>query len=109
MATLHRLLWGACDGADHFGEWPLRPWETPAVGLPVRVAAGLFLLASRGDVPDGWSPRRGPVVWVIQDHSEVLSCGRRAQFGHIEIDGFNQEMPAGDPRKAVKVGACQRF
>lgn len=103
MATLHRLLWGACDGADQLGEWPLRPWETPAVGLPVRVATGLFLLASRRDVPDEWRPRKGPVVWMMEDDSEVLANGRREQFGHIEINGFKQEMTAGDPGKTVRV------
>ena len=79
--TLHRILWGpTCE--RQLSEWRVRPWEIPAVGLPVRVAAALFSSAMRrGGYPDGWMPSAGPLTWEIRKGKDVLAVGRQRQFG----------------------------
>lgn len=94
MATLHRLLWGAA-GVEDFHEWPIRPWEMPAIGLPVRVAASMFALVAQSPVPTGWKPAKGPLVWRLGDQGGVLSAGRRRQFGCVKPKGADGE-DAGD-------------
>ena len=89
MATLHRLLWGAGDGVDHYTTWPIRPWETPAVGLPVRVASRLLASAMKAPTPKEWSPENGPLVWRIPDPTSVLADGRRRQFGCGDADEWS--------------------
>ena len=61
-------------------DWVARPWEVPAVGLPVRVAAHLYITASQSDLPVEWSPERGPLTWLFAGQSDVLSAGRLCQF-----------------------------
>ena len=77
--TVHRLLWGTPEDAE-LSEWPMAAWETPAVGLPSRVAAGLLRVVRRKPPPNGWAPRQGPLTWVIDDVDGVLAAGRRWQF-----------------------------
>ena len=77
--TVHRLLWGTPKSTD-LSEWPMAAWETPAVGLPSRVAAALFIAVRQKEPPDGWMPRRGPLTWAIDDVNLVLAAGRRRQF-----------------------------
>ena len=82
MASLHRLLWGD-GGSEHLDDWLIRPWETPAIGLPVRVATGLYRLAREAERPGAWNASMGPSVWSIRDSdSRVLAEGRRGQLGH---------------------------
>lgn len=82
MASLHRLLWGD-GGGEHLDEWLIRPWETPAIGLPVRVAAGLYHLAREAERPDDWNASMGPSVWSIRDSDNgALTDGRRGQLGY---------------------------
>lgn len=83
MASLHRLLWGNASGGGPLASWPIRPWETPAIGLPVRVATRLYRLAREAGRPDAWNASKGPTVWSIRDSNEdVLADGRRDQLGH---------------------------
>ena len=82
MASLHRLLWGD-GGGEHLDEWLIRPWETPAIGLPVRVATGLYHLAREAERPGAWNASMGPSVWSIRDSDNgALTDGRRGQLGH---------------------------
>ena len=78
--SLHRLLWGALAETIPLQEWPLRPWELPAVGLPARVAVLLFRSARRSPLPAGWDVRRGPFTWTFADGAELLATGRRHQL-----------------------------
>lgn len=82
--TLHRILWGpTCE--RQLSEWRVRPWEIPAVGLPVRVAAALFSSARhQGGIPDGWSPSDGPLTWEIRNGRDILAAGRQLQFGFLK-------------------------
>lgn len=83
VASLHRLLWGAGEGGEHLDDWPMRPWEMPAIGLPVRVATRLYYLAREAKRPDAWNADRGPTTWLIRDTNDgVLAHGRRGQLGH---------------------------
>ncbi len=90
--TLHRLLWGPTPH-KRLAEWAPRPWEVPAVGLPVRVAALLYASASQSGLPPGWSPAEGPLTWRLAgqggstplDHekvipTDVITRGRLSQF-----------------------------
>ncbi len=77
--TLHRLLWGPTPQKD-LAEWVPKPWEVPAVGLPVRVASYLCVSASQSDLPVEWSPERGPLTWLFTGQSDVLGAGRLSQF-----------------------------
>lgn len=77
--TVHRLLWGTPMDAG-LNEWPMAGWETPAVGLPSRVAAALLKSVRRNSTPSGWAPYRGPLTWTIEDVDGVLATGRRGQF-----------------------------
>ena len=77
--TVHRILWGTPmeTGLD---DWPMAGWETPAVGLPSRIAAALLRVVRQKSPPKGWAPRQGPLTWVINDVDGVLAAGRRWQF-----------------------------
>lgn len=86
-ATLHRLLWGALAETVPPHEWPLRPWEIPAVGLPARVAVFLFRSAQSSPLPSGWDAAHGPLTWILGTGSELLATGRRHQL----------ELAAGEP------------
>ena len=77
--TLHRLLWGPTP-RECLTEWAPRPWEVPAVGLPVRVAAFLYSSASRSRLPSAWTPRDGPFNWLLCGERDLLSKGRLSQF-----------------------------
>ena len=77
--TVHRLLWGTPEDAE-LSDWPMAAWETPAVGLPSRVAAGLLRAVRQKLPPNGWAPSQGPLTWVIDDVYGVLAAGRRWQF-----------------------------
>ena len=77
--TLHRLLWGPTP-RKRLAEWAPRPWEVPAVGLPVRVAAFLYSSASQSGLPSEWSPEGGPLTWLFAGQSDVLGAGRLCQF-----------------------------
>lgn len=82
MATisLHRLLWGVLPDTMPPYEWPLRPWEIPAVGLPARVAVSLFRAAMSNAHPTDWNETHGPLTWIIGDGAELLATGRRHQL-----------------------------
>lgn len=79
LPSLHRLLWGPTPGED-LAEWTPRPWEVPAVGLPVRVAAFLYSAASRSRCPLDWTPETGPLTWSVGGELGVLVAGRLSQF-----------------------------
>ena len=92
--TLHRLLWGPTPESG-LGDWRVRPWEIPAVGLPVQVAAALFSSATHhSGYPDGWRPADGPLTWEICNARDVLAAGRQLQFGFraspIEANGVDR-------------------
>ena len=78
--SLHRLLWGALAESVSPHEWPVRPWEIPAVGLPARVAAFLFGAARSASMPAGWGMTRGPFTWALRELG-LLAKGRRHQLG----------------------------
>lgn len=77
--TVHRLLWGIpmCAGLT---EWELAVWETPAEGLPSRVAVAIFGAVYKKSHPPQWEPRHGPLTWILEDEQDVLATGRRSQF-----------------------------
>lgn len=81
MATVHRLLWGLGLEGQELGDWELRPWEIPAVGLPTRVAVHLFHEAIRAPLPPSWRPDYGPVTWGLIGEQTLLAHGRREQLG----------------------------
>ena len=85
--SLHRLLWGTLAEAVPPHEWPLRPWEIPAVGLPARVAVFLFRSVISNPLPPGWDVTRGPLTWTLGNGAELLATGRRHQL----------ELAAGEP------------
>ena len=79
LPTVHRLLWGT-PMETGLNEWPMAGWETPAVGLPSRVAAALLKVVRQKSPPNGWATCQGPLTWVVNDVNGVLSAGRRGQF-----------------------------
>ena len=79
LPTVHRLLWGRSMVAG-LNDWPMAVWETPAVGLPSRVAAALLRVVGPMAVPEGWVPNQGPLNWLIDDVDGVLAAGRHGQF-----------------------------
>ena len=79
LPTVHRLLWGKPANA-RLTDWKLMPWETPALGLPTRVAAALLASHHATPAPKGWIPSDGPLTWLIDDTAGVLASGRRHQF-----------------------------
>ena len=79
--TLHKLLWGVEKTGD-VSTWAIRAYEIPSIGLPVRVAAALFLSVQEEQCPDSWSPNCRPLVWDLTDSRELLSAGRRIQLGY---------------------------
>ena len=94
--TLHRLLWGVDAASADLAAWKIRPWEIPAVGLPVRVATTLFLAGRRMDPLPGWAPERGPLTWHLKDGARTLADGRRCQFGFGEVSSYRDTAPAQD-------------
>ena len=87
--TIHRLLWGAPDAAP-LDDWQMAPWETPALGLPSRVAAALFSVAQKKSTPRNWTPSQGPLNWLVDDVAGVLGRGRCRQFN------FSQDNKTGE-------------
>ncbi len=81
--SLHRLLWGVLAETVPPAQWPLRPWEIPAVGLPARVAALLFRSARGDRVPSGWDANAGPLTWTFGEGVDLLATGRRHQLGLV--------------------------
>ena len=79
-ASLHRLLWGVLAETVPLHEWPIRPWEIPAVGLPARVATYLFRSAISRRPPAGWGVASGPLTWTLGSGAELLATGRRHQL-----------------------------
>jgi len=79
VPTLHRLLWGP-SREPYLRDWCVRPWEVPAVGLPVRVAVFLYLASQASDPPDDWTPAKGPLTWQIGGDNQLLPAGRWYQF-----------------------------
>ncbi len=79
LPTLHRLLWGESNKTE-LNSWRMSVWETPALGLPSRIAATLFAAASRTSPPERWLPRQGPFTWAIKKGKKSLAAGRRWQF-----------------------------
>ena len=77
--TVHRLLWGTPEDTE-LSDWPMAAWETPALGLPTRVAAALLRVVRPMAVPEGWVLSHGPLTWLIDDVEGVLAAGRRWQF-----------------------------
>ena len=77
--TVHRLLWGTPEHAK-LSDWPMAAWETPAEGLPSRIAAALLRAVRQRPPPNGWAPDQGPLTWMIDDLEGVLAAGRRWQF-----------------------------
>ena len=94
-ATLHRALWGRPDSGP-LREWPLRAWETPAVGLPTAMAIGLFAVAREQEAPDGWSAVDGPLTWRLRDAGETLARTRRRQLGRDSGSRGRGTGPASD-------------
>ena len=81
--TLHKLLWGVTKSGN-VESWQVRGDEVPAIGLPTRVAAALFLAARRKQHPDDWDVEDGPLVWCVKNRKGLLSVGRRLQLGYSE-------------------------
>ena len=79
--SLHRLLWGPPAESTPLSQWTIRPWEIPAVGLPVRVATHLFRSARCCGPPDDWTLTRGPLTWRLSGPDTLLAPGRRFQLG----------------------------
>ncbi len=79
-ATIQRVLWGTPESGPLI-EWPLRSWETPAIGLPTAIAIRLFFNAREQKAPEKWTPRDGPLNWSIDDKDGFLAQIRRRQFG----------------------------
>ena len=103
--TLHRLLWGPTPKQE-ISAWRVRPWEVPAVGLPVQVGIALFCAATRhGGYPEGWGPSAGPLTWEICGGEDILSVGRQRQFGyaeaHLEADSLNSGLPTDLVRRSM--------
>lgn len=104
--TVHRLLWGP-NREGRLGDWRVRPWETPAVGLPVRVAVAFFSSARhQSGYPDGWRPGDGPLTWEIFDGCDVLAAGRQLQFGFrsglIEDNGVQRSTTIETARRSIR-------
>ena len=95
-STVHRLLWGTPEDAE-LSDWQMAAWETPAVGLPSRVAAALLRVVRQKPPPSGWAPSQGPLTWVIDDVDRVLAAGRRWQF-----------VPECEPEPAEKSPSMER-
>lgn len=77
-STLHRLLWSVPTAETELSRWRLRPWETPHVGLPVRVAILLFLSADAS--LEAWQAADGPFTWSFDGGGRTLARGRQFQF-----------------------------
>ena len=88
--TLHRLLWGLESGQFSLEHWRPRPWEIPAVGLTVTLAAQLYDSARREHLTREWDPEKGPLTWAFLNGHTLLAAGRRLQFGE-DATGINWE------------------
>ena len=98
--TLHRLLWGPTR-RKRLAEWEPRPWEVPAVGLPVRVAAFLYSSASRSRVPSAWTPGDGPLNWRLCGERDLLCNGRLSQFD-LDLDSTAGDGTTSDDQPVVR-------
>ena len=78
-ATLHRVMWGKPESSP-LSEWPVRVWETPALGLPTALAVWFFATARGQVVPAGWSANDGPLNWAIRDTGDRIARIRQQQF-----------------------------
>lgn len=96
LPTLHRLLWGPTP-EKRLVEWAPRPWEVPAVGLPVRVAAFLYSSVTSSPCPSEWTTEAGPLTWSLGGELDVLGAGRLAQF---------EMNPAAPPSGSASPGRC---
>ena len=81
--TIHRLLWGN-PSETPLALWKMIPWESPAIGLPIRVATSVFLAARVQPIDSRWTLKQGPLTWQVQDKKAVLANGRRNQFVQVE-------------------------
>ena len=80
--TIHRLLWGS-PSETPLAQWKMIPWESPAIGLPIRVATSIFLAARVQSIDSRWTPKQGPLTWQVDDTKAVLANGRRNQFEQV--------------------------
>ena len=101
-ATLHRGLWGTPQSGP-LTEWPLRAWETPALGLPTAMAIGLFAAAREQEPPAEWTAADGPLNWAINDAGESLARTRRRQFGRQFSSLGSGSRPRVDGGSEIKV------
>ena len=101
--TLHRILWGVGGASNDLGAWRIRPWEIPAVGLPVRVGTALFLAARQTVLPADWEPQQGPLTWNLKDPAGILAAGRRHQFGFGEISPSGESISKGHREPVLAV------
>ena len=97
--TVHRLLWGTPVDAK-LAAWQMAQWETPALGLPSRVAAALFRTVRLELPPDEWEPSQGPLIWLIDDTNETLAAGRRSQY-HVGQESAPVEQSPSMARSTV--------
>ena len=79
VPTIHRLLWGKPEDND-LKDWQMAASETPALGLPSRIAVGLLRAVREQELPPNWAPHHGPLTWLIHDVKSVLASGRHNQF-----------------------------
>ena len=79
VPTVHRLLWGKPEKSN-LKDWQMAASETPALGLPSRIAVGLFRAVHEKKLPTDWVPHHGPLTWLIHDVKSVLASGRHSQF-----------------------------
>ena len=78
-ATVHRLLWGPTPRQE-LHDWSMRPWEIPAVGLPVRVAVAFCLVLGSGvALRKSWN-RPSDLYWEFRT-GKVLTVGSNCKFG----------------------------
>ena len=101
-ATLHRVMWGRPDSGA-LREWPLRAWETPALGLPTAMAIGLFVAAREQQTPGWWTAANGPLNWAIKDAREVLARTRRRQFARYSGERGSGLRPRVDAGTGIAV------
>ena len=99
VPTLHRLLWGPVAESIRLHEWPVRPWEIPAIGLPTRVATLLFQAARKRDLPSEWQVAQGPLTWCLCDTGQLdlLAAGRRHQLGMGQQPASQSQIAPANP------------
>lgn len=91
--TIHRLLWGPHPVRKDLLDWAPAPYITPAVGLPVRVAAYLFAEIRDEAIEPGWEPPWDPTTWQHQEEArDLLAMGRLLQ---LELASRRSTLEAG--------------